>query len=98
MGDSRSKNMEEARNYPNLWGNPDSWECWHIKSQQEAGLERGLHGDADQLLPGLKEEKVWEMEMSLWRRQPTCKTAGLQLVGWAENIIPGRGKSMEVGE
>lgn len=37
--------------------------------QQEVGLQSGLHRDTNQVLPGSKEEKVWEMEMSLWRRQ-----------------------------
>lgn len=67
--------QEEAKNDQNLGGNPNSWECWHIKSQQEAGLESGPHGDTHQVLPGSKEETVWEMEMSLWRRQSAWKTA-----------------------
>lgn len=57
-GDRRSRDMAEARNYQNLRGKPNSWECWHIKLQQEAGLERGLHRDTSQVLPGSKEEKV----------------------------------------
>lgn len=49
------------------------------------------------MLPGSKEEKLWQMEMALRRRQPLGRQQGLQLVDWAEKVIPGRGKSMEVG-
>lgn len=48
------------------------------KSQQEAGLARGCTG-ANQVLPGSR-RKLWEMEMSLWRRQQSLeagKTAAL---------------------
>lgn len=67
--------------------------------QQEAGLQSGLHRDTNQVLPGSKEEKVWEMKMSLWRRQQDLEDhKGLQLADWAEKVIPGRGNCMEVGK
>lgn len=66
--------MEAATNCQNLRGTPTAGDMEHqVAAGGSAG--EGLHRDTNQMLPGLKEEKLWEMEISLWRRRRSWKRA-----------------------